>query len=175
MCVLRLSCVFCGLQIRDWWQPFLSGYYMLTASPTTRLTATGGRDRGQARKKKTHWSWITPFLHCKYDAVGFFQALGSLLIDFASVCLTPIFIQSGLNFLRFLPIRCDAFSSYAVFMSRYWPFHIWNTERNIPFQKQPSQELSKVNICLESSVISVKIETVKPGISEDFFPHWSEN
>lgn len=103
-------------------------------SPTTRLAVMGGGLRASRKKKGALVMNDDGLLYCKYDAVGWFQALGSLLIDFASVYLTSIFIQSGLNILCSL-IHCNAFSLYAVFMSRYWPFHIWNTERNISFQK----------------------------------------
>lgn len=162
-CVLKHSCVFVVFS-GAWWQPFLSGYYMLAASPTTRLAAKAEGKRGGKK------AVVVMFLHSKYDAVYLFQAPGSLLIDFVS---QSIFMQSGLNLPSSLPIRRNAFSTYAVFMSRYWPFHVWNTVGNISFSKialtgAVQREFSLLNL---HSVISIKIKrAIGAGTSEDIFP-----
>lgn len=61
------------------------------------------------------------------------EKVSLLLMDFAVVHLTSISIPSRPGFLCSFSVHGNAFSSYTIFMTDYWPFRSWTPDRNLIF------------------------------------------
>lgn len=141
---------------------------------------TRGRGWGLFRRMETygekmHLSWIWTVLYCKcvYACLLFAKHWIDrflLLMDFAVVFLTSISIQSGLDFLCSFLIHCNAFSSYTIFITGYWPSQSWSLDWNLTFLNKKKKKKMRKSSPTENVGSHLNQHSMKQLINTDIFP-----